>query len=87
MGQEVKKIEEVAQDVVAQEVVATEVAAEEVATEEVAANKKAGKEVKIKFLLSPTGKFQLAYNVGEVAKINELQANELIEAGYAKIVK
>lgn len=82
MGEEVKKNEEVAQDVVAQEVVAAEVVAKEVV-----ANKKAGKEVKIQFLLSPTGKFQLAYNVGEVVKINELQANELIEAGYAEIVK
>jgi hypothetical protein len=43
-------------------------------------------EVKIKFLLSPTGKFSLAYNVGEEAQINELQANELVEAGYAEFV-
>ncbi len=54
---------------------------------EAKANKNDGKKVKIQFLLSPTGKFQLAYNVGEVVKINELQANELIEAGYAEIVK
>lgn len=63
-----------------------EVVAEEVAVQEVAA-KKSGKEVKIQFLLSPTGRFNLAYNIGEVAKINELQANELVEAGFAEIVK
>ena len=62
-------------------------AAEEAKAAEAKANKNDGKKVKIQFLLSPTGKFQLAYNVGEVVKINELQANELIEAGYAEIVK
>lgn len=43
--------------------------------------------IKIKFLLSPTGKFNLAYNVNEIASLPELQATELIEAGYAEIVK
>ena len=44
--------------------------------------KASGKLVKGKFLLSPTGKFSLAYNAGEEASLPELQANELKEAGY-----
>lgn len=43
--------------------------------------------LKIKFLVSPTGKFNLAYNVNEIADLPKLQATELIEAGYAEIVK
>lgn len=43
--------------------------------------------LKIKFLLSPTGKFKLGYNVNEIATLPELQATELIEAGYAELVK
>lgn len=91
MGEEVKNIEVVAEEVAVQEVVAQEVATEEVVAEKAPADKKAdkkaGKEVKVQFLLSPTGRFNLAYNIGEVAKINELQANELVEAGFAEIVK
>jgi hypothetical protein len=45
------------------------------------------KQVKIKFLLSPTGKFNLAYNEGEVAEFEEKQAAELVEAKYAEFVK
>ena len=45
------------------------------------------KTVKIKFLLSPTGKFNLAYGPGEKASLPKLQAEELIEAGYAELVK
>lgn len=45
------------------------------------------KSVKGKFLLSPTGLFGLAYNVGEEATLPELQAIELEEAGYFKIGK
>ena len=86
MSQE-KNTEAVAEEVATQEVAIQEVLKEEVVAEKAPANKKAGEEVKIQFLLSPTGKFQLAYNVGEVVKINELQANELVEAGYAEIVK
>jgi hypothetical protein len=44
------------------------------------------KEIEIVFLVSPTGKFGLAYNVGETCFINENQANELIDAGYAELV-
>jgi len=43
--------------------------------------------LKIKFLLSPTGKFGLGYNVDEEGILPELQATELIEAGYAELVK
>jgi hypothetical protein len=45
------------------------------------------KETKIKFILSPTGQFNLAYNIGEVIKINSIQATALIDAGFAEIVK
>lgn len=45
------------------------------------------KSVKVKFVLSPTGRFGLGYNPGETASLLELQANELIEAGYAELVK
>lgn len=41
--------------------------------------------VKGRFLLSPTGLYNLAYNVGEEASLPELQAKELDEAGYFKI--
>ncbi|WP_202703149.1 hypothetical protein [Flavobacterium sp. UGB4466] len=41
--------------------------------------------VKGKFLLSPTGRFGLAYNAGESAELESKQAAELDEAGYFKI--
>ena len=43
--------------------------------------------IKVKIVLSPTGKFSLGYSPGEVATLPELQATELIEAGYAELVK
>jgi len=43
--------------------------------------------VKIKFLLSPTGLFKLGYNVGEKASLPALQAQEIVDAGYAELVK
>lgn len=43
--------------------------------------------IKGKFVLSPTGRFGLAYNAGESASLPELQANELEEAGYFKFDK
>jgi predicted transcriptional regulator YheO len=49
--------------------------------------KKDTKEKKLKFKVSPTGKFGLAYNVGESGAFNEAQANELVESGYAEFVK
>jgi hypothetical protein len=45
------------------------------------------KVLKIKFLLSPTRKFLLAYNVGEIGDFEEKQANELVKAKYAEFVK
>lgn len=45
------------------------------------------KTLKIKFLMSPTGKYNLAYGPGEKASFPKLQAEELIEAGYAELVK
>lgn len=43
--------------------------------------------VKGKFLVSPTWKYRLAYNVGEEAEFPKLQALEMEEAGYFKIAK
>ncbi|MGQ7945014.1 hypothetical protein [Flavobacterium sp. WC2509] len=50
---------------------------------------KAEKEKYLKgvFVVSPTGKYNLAYNVGESASLPELQALELEEAGYFKLDK
>jgi len=45
------------------------------------------KTVKIKFLLSPTGRFNLAYGPGEKGVFPKLQAEELIEAGFAELTK
>ena len=45
------------------------------------------KVLKVKFLLSPTAKFNLAYNIGEEGEFEEKQANELVEACYAEFVK
>lgn len=44
-------------------------------------------EVKIKFLLSPAGKFLLPYNVGQVVWHNANQADEMVELKYAEYVK
>lgn len=43
--------------------------------------------VKIKFLLSPTSKYYLAYSAGEEGDFEEKQAAELVEAKYAEYVK
>lgn len=58
---------------------------EEVAVEKVVSA--TGKKLKVKFLLSPTGKFSLGYNKDEEASFPKIQAEELIEAGYAELVK
>lgn len=60
---------------------------EEAGVEKVAKATGKEKSVKVKFLLSPCGKFKLGYNVGEVASFPALQADELIEAGFAELVK
>lgn len=46
-----------------------------------------GKTKKVKFLLSPTRKFGLAYSFGEEGEFEEKQAAELVEAKYAEYVK
>ena len=43
--------------------------------------------VKIKFLLSPAGKFLLPYNVGQVVSHPENQADEMVELKYAEYAK
>lgn len=44
-----------------------------------------GAELKeVEFVVSPTGKFNLAYEVGDIAFFPTEQANELIESGFAK---
>lgn len=45
------------------------------------------KKLKGVFILSPTGRFGLGYNVGEEASLAELQALELEEAGYFRLSK
>ena len=42
------------------------------------------KKTKIKFLLSPTGKFKLGYAIGDVCEMEAKQAQELIDAQYAE---
>lgn len=42
---------------------------------------------KVKFLLSPTGRYNLGYNIGDVAKLNADLADELVEDKYAEYVK
>lgn len=48
---------------------------------------KKGKDLKVKFLLSPTGRFGLGYSEGEEGTFSEAQANELVDAKYAEFVK
>jgi hypothetical protein len=50
-------------------------------------NAKKEKVVKIKILLPVAGKFLLPYNVGQIVKLSENQANEIVEAKYAEFVK
>ena len=45
------------------------------------------KTLKVKFIVSPTGAYNLAYNVNEEAELPELKAQELIDAKYAILVK
>lgn len=42
---------------------------------------------KIKFLLSPCGKFLLPYNVGQVVELPVNQADEIVDCKYAEYVK
>lgn len=43
--------------------------------------------MKIKFLINPTGKWNLSYNAGEVVEIEKKQADLLIEAGDAELIE
>lgn len=50
--------------------------------------KKPGKDdVKVKFLLSPAGKFKLPYNVGQVVFLEKEIAAEIVDAKYAEFLK
>ena len=42
--------------------------------------------MKVRFLVNPTGKWNLSYNAGEVVEIETKQAELLIEAGDAELV-
>lgn len=42
--------------------------------------------MKIKFLINPTGKWNLSYNAGEIVELEKKQAELLIEAGDAEPV-
>lgn len=44
-------------------------------------------EVKVKFLISPAGKFLLPYNVGQVVELPANQADEIVDCKYAEYVK
>lgn len=43
--------------------------------------------IKVKFLLSPTGRFNLGFSIGDVAEFEPNTAKELIDAAYAELVK
>jgi hypothetical protein len=43
--------------------------------------------MKVKFLINPTGKWNLSYNAGEVVELEQKQAELLIEAGDAVLVE
>lgn len=45
------------------------------------------KKIKVEILLPVAGRFLLSYNVGQKVSLEAKQANELIEAKYAKAVK
>lgn len=44
-------------------------------------------EVRIKFVLSPAGRYFLPYNVGQKVFLQANQADELVEAKYAEYVR
>lgn len=43
--------------------------------------------MKVKFLINPTGKWNLSYNIGEIVELEQKQAELLIEAGDAVLVE
>jgi hypothetical protein len=40
----------------------------------------------VKFLINPTGQFNLSYNLGEVVEIENKQGELLLEAGAVEVV-
>ena len=42
--------------------------------------------MKVKFLINPTGKFNLSYNVGEIVDLDSKQAELLLEAGAIEVI-
>lgn len=40
----------------------------------------------VKFTESPTGRFNLGYNVGDIVPLEDKQAAEVVEAGYGYYV-
>jgi hypothetical protein len=42
--------------------------------------------IEIKFLKSPTGAYNLAYNAGDVGSVEKELAEKLIESGFAQAV-
>ncbi|MGM7552584.1 hypothetical protein [Myroides odoratimimus] len=57
-----------------------------VLTEDKGADNKSEKEVLIRFLLSPAGKFKLPYNVGQEVALHKEVAAEIVESAYAEYV-
>lgn len=45
-----------------------------------------GEYVEVKFLKSPTGAYNLAYNAGDVGSVEKELAEKLIESGFAQAV-
>ena len=43
--------------------------------------------MKVKFLINPTGKFNLSYNAGEIVDMDSKQCELLLEAGAIKVVE
>ena len=43
--------------------------------------------MKVKFLINPTGKFNLSYNAGEIVEMDSKQCELLLEAGAIEIVE
>jgi hypothetical protein len=42
--------------------------------------------MKVKFLINPTGKFNLSYNAGEIVEMESKQAELLLEANAVELV-
>jgi hypothetical protein len=42
--------------------------------------------MKVKFLINPTGKFNLSYNVGEIVDLDSKQGELLLEAGAVEAI-